>query len=166
MATSKSDKTRVAWRWLAAIVIHALVLWLMIVIGGIISGNISSGDFSTNYDFGASFSAWHEVIDGYITNVMFISVGISLFLFLVWNILFAIPGIKEDAPRKFKYLFWIALLVFIVLETLLFFFFINMVGFPLAIALKFAVVYISLVPFIVSLLFFSPFVIKNAVKCF
>jgi hypothetical protein len=153
-------------RWLGAIVIHAITLFALIKIGEMFIGELTVRQFSSNYDFGGTFSQWKDAFALATTNYFFIACGISVVLFIIWHILYAIPAININASRYVKGLLPMILILFLVAELVFMLIFVNQQNLPSSLISFFITAFIFVVPFIVSLLIASPYVIQSPSKWF
>jgi hypothetical protein len=99
-------QARMAWRWLLAVVFHAVVLIVLIRIG---ESFLAGGP---DMPRGVRVAEWAKQVQLFLIS----GFGIALGVFVAWNVLFAIPAIKINAQNHVRLMFPIAAAVGIVAE--------------------------------------------------
>jgi hypothetical protein len=153
-------------RWLGAVIIHAITLFVLIRIGELFINDLTVKQFSSNYDFGGTFSKWKDAFALATTNYFFIACAVSVALFIIWHIIYAIPAININASRYVKRLFPVFVILFLAAELVLMIVFFNKENLPSSILSFFFWAFAFAIPFIVSLLIASPYVIQSPSKWF
>jgi hypothetical protein len=167
-------QSRVAWRWLIAIVVHVLVLVIILQLSnrfyngavkplaeGMLPQGIRLQDWLGYWEL-----SWNHASKMFAIFAAAISFGV----YILWNIIFAIPSIVYKGSRMAKVLFVPAVLVVILGEIglgLLYHPAMAIEGFTGAVPLFIGniIFYLSgvafIIPFLVSLILCSPYCIAS-----
>lgn len=165
---------RIIWRWALAVALHAIVLVVILQVAesffsgtvkelaeGILPQGIRLQDWLSYWE-----SGWKQAIRSF----AIIAAAVPLVMFLVWNIIFAIPNVIYKANKMAKILFFPVLLVVLVGEICMGLFYnpaMAIEGFagtvPLFIgsSVFYLIGVTYLVPFLLSLIFCSPYCIAS-----
>ena len=166
-------QTRIVWRWLIAIVIHVAVLVVLLQVSnrfyetvkGIAESTIPQGIRLQDW-LGYWESSWAQAIKTF----MIFATAISFGVFVIWNIVFAIPGVVFKGGRAAKMLFFPAILLVLAGEAALGLFYqpaMAIEGFSGTVNLFVGntVFYLSgiafVIPFVLSLAICSPYCIAS-----
>jgi hypothetical protein len=116
------NQLRIVWRWALAVVFHLIVFVVLLQLSNVFYNTVQSiaentvpqgirvQDWLGYWEFG-----WKQAIKMF----MIIAVAISFGVFIVWNIIFAIPSVVYKGGKIAKVLFFPAVLLVLVGEALL-----------------------------------------------
>jgi hypothetical protein len=166
------QQTRIVWRWLLAAVIHvALLLILLQVANRFFSGTVTAIAENTvpqGVRLADWLGYWEQGWGQAILMFMGMCAGISFVIFIVWNIIFAIPNVIYRGGKAAKILFFPAILLVIAAELLFGLFYhpvMEIDGQAISLFVGSTTFYLCgllyVVPFLISLAFCSPYCIKS-----
>jgi len=166
------QQTRIVWRWLLAAILHVILLFVLLQIANgffagtvkIIAGNSVPQGVRLADWIGYWEQGWIQVI----TMFMGICAGIAFGIFILWNIVFAIPTVIYRGGRTAKMLFFPAILTVLVAELIFGILYrpvMTIDGQDISLFVGSTTFYLSgllyIVPFFLALAFCSPYCIKS-----
>jgi hypothetical protein len=167
------QNTRIVWRWLLAVILHVVVLFVLLQLANsyfdgtikeLAENSLPQGvkekDWIANWE-----SGWGQAIKMFLAYCA----GAAFIVFILWNIIFAIPSVIYKGSKMAKTLFFPALVIVIAAEVAIGFLYrpvmiVEEVG-SIDLFQGGITFYLSglifIVPFIISLMFCSPYCIKS-----
>jgi hypothetical protein len=116
------QQIRIVWRWALAIVFHVIVLFALLQVSNAFYNSVKA-IAETTVPQGIRVQDWLGYWDAGWSQAMktfiIIAAAISLGAFLIWNVIFAIPGVVYKGGRVAKILFIPAIVLVIAGEVAL-----------------------------------------------
>jgi hypothetical protein len=174
------ENTRIVWRWLLALVLHVAVLFALLQLANIFYDGTVKELAESSLPQGVKLNEWMMFWEAGWSQTIKIFIAFcasaAFAVFIIWNIIFAIPSVIYNGSRMAKFLFFPAVIIVLAAEVLLGLFYRPIVTFEsgssaaehlgtMNLFVGDITFYLSgllfLVPFILSLAFCSPYCIKS-----
>jgi hypothetical protein len=117
------QNTRIVWRWLLAVVLHVIVLVALLQLANVFFDGTIKELAESRLPQGVRLNDWLAYWESgwgqAIRMFMAYCAGAAFIVFIVWNVIFAIPSVIYKGSRMAKFLFFPAVIIVLAAEVLL-----------------------------------------------